>query len=173
VRAVAILSLLCVYAHAADLRAQTVECAPQRVRDNRYWSYRIIDGRTCWYPGRPGKPKTELVWSRHSPSTGTTAPISEAERPGDVTVVPQAAVPSAAPATTEEAPPWQATMEDQLLAFTCCWPEPEPSLVLNKIQDRVTEMPRASPPVQPLWPLIFIPVIVIAVSVLIAKRRLT
>jgi hypothetical protein len=64
-------------------------------------------------------------------------------------------------------------MEDQLLAFTCCWPELEPSRMLNKIQDRVLEIPKATPPATPLWPLMLLPVAVIAVSVLLAKRRLT
>src|SRR5262245_7916107 len=42
-----------------------VECEPQRVTgDGHYWAYRIIDGRECWYPGRPGKPKNELYWGR-------------------------------------------------------------------------------------------------------------
>src|SRR6516225_10178835 len=46
-----------------------VECEPQRVTgDGHYWAYRIIDGRECWYPGRPGKPKNELYWVR-----GTTS----------------------------------------------------------------------------------------------------
>ena len=111
--------LLFSVAHAADPRAQVVECEPQRVHDNRYWSYRIIDGRSCWYPGRPGKPKTELRWSRHSPSTGTTARISEAEQPRDLSGTP--VVPGAAPADPlpeEEAlplPPGLTT--DALLAF--------------------------------------------------------
>src|SRR5438445_12599141 len=48
-------------ARAGDL----VECEPQRVTgDGRYWAYRIVDGRECWYPGRPGKPKNELFWDR-------------------------------------------------------------------------------------------------------------
>ena len=42
---------------------ELVECEPQRVTgDGHYWAYRIIDGRECWYPGRPGKPKNELYW---------------------------------------------------------------------------------------------------------------
>src|SRR4029079_6721292 len=42
-----------------------VECEPQRVSgDGQHWAYRIVDGRECWYPGRPGKPKNELFWHR-------------------------------------------------------------------------------------------------------------
>src|SRR6185436_9106966 len=42
-----------------------VECEPQRVTgDGQHWAYRIVDGRECWYPGRPGKPRNELFWHR-------------------------------------------------------------------------------------------------------------
>jgi hypothetical protein len=91
---VAVMLLLCAYAHAAD---RLVECEPQRVHDNRYWSYRIVDGRACWYPGRPGKPKYELRWSRPLPSEQSAA--SEAEQPGGNPVAP-----SAAPAREEVMP---------------------------------------------------------------------
>src|SRR5262249_57475600 len=41
---------------------------PQRVTgDGRHWAYRIVDGRECWYAGRPGKPKSELFWDRGDP----------------------------------------------------------------------------------------------------------
>src|SRR5262249_20404307 len=42
-----------------------VQCEPQRVTGG-YWAYRIIDGRECWYHGRPGKPTNELFWPRAS-----------------------------------------------------------------------------------------------------------
>src|SRR5258705_7543318 len=29
-----------------------------------YWSWRIIDGKRCWYPGRPGMSKDKLQWPR-------------------------------------------------------------------------------------------------------------
>src|SRR5262245_60785756 len=58
-----------------------VECEPQRVTDDgRHWAYRIIDGRECWYPGRPGKPKNELYWGRETvPSARQTVDQPEAE----------------------------------------------------------------------------------------------
>src|SRR5262249_11438815 len=58
-----------------------VECEPQRVIDDgRHWAYRIIDGRECWYPGRPGKPKNELYWGRGTvPSARQTVDQPEAE----------------------------------------------------------------------------------------------
>lgn len=56
------------------------ECEPQRVQDDgHYWSYRIIDGKPCWYRGRPGKPKNELHWGA-SAHEEPPAPAEE-ERP--------------------------------------------------------------------------------------------
>ena len=56
------------------------ECEPQRVQgDGHYWSYRIIEGRSCWYRGRPGKPKSELHWGA-SADEEPPAPAEE-ERP--------------------------------------------------------------------------------------------
>jgi hypothetical protein len=105
-----------------------VECEPQRVTDDgRHWAYRIIDGRECWYPGRPGKPKNELYWGR-----GTTPSARQTvDHPGAETEI----LPSEPPSRLVAAPPekpeiaeampaeWRATATDQLLAFTCCWPE--------------------------------------------------
>src|SRR5262249_50003882 len=73
-----------------------VECEPQRVTgDGHYWAYRIIDGRECWYPGRPGKPKNELYWGRETtPSARQTVDQPEAET-----------APSEPPARLVAAPP--------------------------------------------------------------------
>ena len=90
-------------ASAADLRAGTVDCEPQRPRGAKtYWSYRVVDGRTCWYAGRPGKSKTELHWG--TPQSPRAERLRTAVSPPD----------------DPEAPS---------LANTCCWPplEPEPS----------------------------------------------
>lgn len=43
--------------------AQAKQCAPERPSDAQaYWSYRLIDGRKCWYEGRPGYSKSLLHW---------------------------------------------------------------------------------------------------------------
>jgi hypothetical protein len=123
-----------------------VECEPQRVTgDGRHWAYRIIDGRECWYPGRPGKPKNELYWGRETtPSARQTVDQPEAETETET-------VPSKPPFRLVAAPPekpeiaeamlaeWRATAADQLLAFTCCWPELE------------------EPTQPPAWPLALLP----------------
>lgn len=90
-------------ASAADLRAGTIDCEPQRPRGAKtYWSYRVVDSRTCWYEGRPGKSKLELRWANRRPSV--------VERPGAAVLVHPPDDPGA-------------------LANTCCWPplEAEPA----------------------------------------------
>jgi hypothetical protein len=42
--------------------AAALECSSAAPRDSRYWSWRQIDGRRCWYPGRPGLSKSKLYW---------------------------------------------------------------------------------------------------------------
>lgn len=32
----------------------------------RWWSYRIIDGRKCWYEGKPMLSKSELEWPKQT-----------------------------------------------------------------------------------------------------------
>src|SRR5215471_9663552 len=113
-------------AHGGD----RVECEPQRVTgDGHYWAYRIIDGRECWYPGRPGKPKNELYWGRGTtPSARQTVDQPEAETETVPSEPPSrlVAAPPEKPQTTEAMPEeWRTTAADQLLAFTCCWPELE------------------------------------------------
>jgi hypothetical protein len=116
-----------------------VECEPQRVTgDGRYWAYRIVDGRECWYPGRPGKPKNELFWRQ-------TVDQPEAE-----TESPLASAPPEKSETTEAMPEeWRPAVADQLRAFTCCWPELE----------EPAPLPQSTPEgVQPpAWPLALLP----------------
>ena len=42
--------------------ASALDCHSSPLRDRRHWSWRQIDGRTCWYPGRPGMSKANLRW---------------------------------------------------------------------------------------------------------------
>jgi hypothetical protein len=43
--------------------AQALECQREMPKHRHgYWSYRIIDGRTCWYPGRRMVSKSLLHW---------------------------------------------------------------------------------------------------------------
>src|SRR5262249_33038187 len=145
--AVLIVGALIDFARGGDL----VECEPQRVTgDGRHWAYRIVDGRECWYPGRPGKPKNELFWGRDTtlPARQTVdQPQAETEAEPAEPPPPLAAAPPEKPQTPEPMPEeWRATPADQLLAFTCCWPElEEPALLPQPTPEG------GQPP--PAWPL--------------------
>ena len=43
--------------------AQAKQCRTERPSDAQaYWSYRLIDGKKCWYEGKPGYSKSLLQW---------------------------------------------------------------------------------------------------------------
>ena len=43
--------------------AQAKQCSSERPANARsYWSYRLIDGRKCWYEGKPMLTKSSLHW---------------------------------------------------------------------------------------------------------------
>ena len=47
-----------------------LECQPEAPSGHTaHWSWRNIDGKRCWYPGRPGMAKTNLRWTQASPPT--------------------------------------------------------------------------------------------------------
>src|SRR5260370_29492817 len=45
-----------------------------------WWSYRLINGRKCWYEGKPGLSKSLLEW----PKEVSTQPASSEEMTGTV-----------------------------------------------------------------------------------------
>jgi hypothetical protein len=46
---------------ASTLPAAALECHSSR-GGGSHWSWREVDGRRCWYPGRARVPKAELRW---------------------------------------------------------------------------------------------------------------
>jgi hypothetical protein len=149
-------------AHGNDL----VECEPQRVTgDGRHWAYRIIDGRECWYPGRPGKPKNELFWDRGiTPSARQPLDQPEAETEPPEPPPQLAAAPPEKPQTPEPMPEeWRPTAADQLLAFTCCWPELEEPALLSQ--------PTSEGGQPPAWPLALLPLGLYALWWIAKPRR--
>lgn len=55
----------------AEARQQCSEAIPTHTQ-SRWWSYRLIDGRKCWYEGKPGLSKSLLEW----PKEATARPAS-------------------------------------------------------------------------------------------------
>jgi hypothetical protein len=48
----------------SPMPAQAKQCSAERPANARtYWSYRLIDGRKCWYEGKPMLSKSLLHWS--------------------------------------------------------------------------------------------------------------
>ncbi len=58
--------------------ASATECQSSPGHDGKWWSYRIVDSRRCWYQGRPGRSKDLLQWARQPPPPVVTRP-----EPGD------------------------------------------------------------------------------------------
>jgi|SRR5215471_21278358 len=115
--------IVAIYQHAYG--AELALCKAEPI-GKYYWSWRLIDGRRCYYVGRADKPKSELHWG--VTPVGTTAP-SEAGQPKDGTTV--------APAVLEAAPApmrtygafdraWQRTMED---LYAAPWLDPTPAWI--------------------------------------------
>ncbi len=58
--------------------ASATECQSSPGHDGKWWSYRIVDSKRCWYQGRPGLSKDLLHWAKQSPPPVVTGP-----EPGD------------------------------------------------------------------------------------------
>ena len=55
--------ILAVVFFSSATPSQAKECSAERPANARtYWSYRLIDGRKCWYEGRPMISKSLLHW---------------------------------------------------------------------------------------------------------------
>ena len=54
--------------------ASATECQSSPGHDGKWWSYRIVDSKRCWYQGRPGRSKDLLHWARQSPPPVVTRP---------------------------------------------------------------------------------------------------
>jgi hypothetical protein len=169
--AVAVLVAAILVEHARG--GELMDCEPQPVSgDGRHWAYRIIDGRECWYPGERGKPKDELRWTEAPSAPQQSGMLKQSEvevslpepapqQPGvverseveDSPRKPILDLVAASPEPGIEGMPekWRAAAADQLLAFTCCWPELPATVPLPQPgSGRTQEQP-------PAWPLILLP----------------
>jgi hypothetical protein len=54
--------------------ASATECRSSPGQDGKWWSWRIVDSKRCWYEGRPGRSKDELQWAKQSPPLIVTRP---------------------------------------------------------------------------------------------------
>jgi hypothetical protein len=76
----ALLSIEISTAHAKQQCSAAMPSSPQ----GHWWSYRLIDGRKCWYEGKPGLSKSLLEWPEEvsaQPASGEKITITVPEKP--------------------------------------------------------------------------------------------
>ena len=78
-----IATLLSVGMPNAQAKQQCSAAAPSNPH-GRWWSYRLIDGRKCWYEGKPMLSKSLLEW----PKEASAQPVSNREVTSVVTEKP-------------------------------------------------------------------------------------
>src|SRR6187401_2531091 len=62
-----IVSVLTVAVFCSATPALAKQCSAERPSNAQtYWSYRLIDGRKCWYEGKPMLSKSLLHWTASS-----------------------------------------------------------------------------------------------------------
>lgn len=80
-----IATLLSVGTPDAQAKQQCSAAAPSNPH-GRWWSYRQIDGRKCWYEGKPMLSKSLLEWAREAsaqPVSNQEVTSVATEKPGD------------------------------------------------------------------------------------------
>ena len=96
------------FAVAATGAQAATECQAEIVKGRTtHWTYRLIDGRKCWYEGKTQLPKSALYWADRKATDAREAPVPENPRSTNANASPQ-------PAEVEEF----TDPEDG----SCCWP---------------------------------------------------
>src|SRR4249920_3357754 len=95
--------------------ASATECQSSPGQDGKWWSWRIVDSKRCWYQGRPGRSKDLLQWAKQSPPPVVTRPdpgdsphpappVPPLEPTESVDTTPKVVSTVSIPARTSEAP---------------------------------------------------------------------
>jgi len=103
--------------------AEVTPCRESKGLSSTYWSWRLVDGRKCWFAGRASKPKHELAWMVRREPVPIVSP----------------------PVLSEQSPPVD---PDDDLGATCCWPD---LATLEREVEALRPHP-APPPPMPLPP---------------------
>ena len=115
-----VLSAACIAAlmSTGAANAKAMECSVARPSNaTGYWSWRLIDGRKCWYAGKTMVSKSLLQWPAKA-----AAQAKADTAPARVTVVPVTVVPAAV-ATEKRSDPLdaQARLLDYANSFEARW----------------------------------------------------
>jgi hypothetical protein len=84
-----------IWLSAAEAKQQCRVAMPSN--SHEYWSWRLIDGRKCWYEGKPGLSKSLLEW----PAPIASRPAASKELASAVTAKPSGPLDSQAWAPAE------------------------------------------------------------------------
>jgi hypothetical protein len=109
--------------------ASAAECQSSPGHDGKWWSWRIVDSKRCWYQGRPGRSKDLLHWAKQSPPPVVTGadpgdsphpapPVPPQQPPEVVDITPKVVSTVSIPALTSKVP--------QVAAPPPSLPEPPP-----------------------------------------------
>jgi hypothetical protein len=80
-----IATLLPIGTPTAQAKQQCSAAAPSNPH-GRWWSYRLIDGRKCWYEGKPMLSKSLLEWPKGAsaqPASNRDVQSAVTEKPGN------------------------------------------------------------------------------------------
>src|SRR6476620_8362684 len=79
--------------------ASATECQSSPGQDGKWWSWRIVDSKRCWYEGRPGRSKDLVHWAKQAAPPVVTRPDTGDSPP------PAPPFPPPQPTKTVDAPP--------------------------------------------------------------------
>lgn len=77
--AVCIASLVPTVVPTAQAKAPIRECSASPGKTQGHWSWRLIDGRKCWYAGKAVIAKASLRWPAVTPAQAKAAQVNAAE----------------------------------------------------------------------------------------------
>ena len=107
--------------------ASATECQSSPGHDGKWWSYRIVDSKRCWYQGRPGRSKDLLQWAKQSPPLAVTRPDPGDSPPPAPPVPPQQPTETVTPKVVSTVPiPVLTSKPPQMAAPPPSLPEPPP-----------------------------------------------
>jgi hypothetical protein len=63
----------------AEAKAQVRQCSASPSKTQGHWSWRLIDGRKCWYAGKTVIAKSSLRWPAAAPAQANAAQVKAIE----------------------------------------------------------------------------------------------
>jgi hypothetical protein len=72
----------CIAALLSDMpNVQAKQCSAAMPSNphGRWWSYRLIDGRKCWYEGKPMLSRALLEWPKEASADAQARPLKDAD----------------------------------------------------------------------------------------------